>query len=194
MEAVRGQRSKSDSGGSCNGGQCGTMLPHQKCAWLLLENTVDSIRRVRSFLARLPLSPSEQALSPRPHCRIMRKLALAVLLLPLAACHSFTWTGHGTGLSAEQRQNGIKDVTALSNKYETETFFKDVRRRIDGRNNAFGRDLMAIQDFIDQYFWNYDANDPAVNYPSNTTKFEHFGRFTLITATSLPPVDELTSR
>jgi len=124
----------------------------------------------------------------------MRTFALALLLLPLAACSSFTWSGHGTGLTDEQKQNGLKDVTALSNKYETEAFFRDVRRRSDGRNNAFGRDLMAIQDFIDRHFWNYDPNDPSVNYPSSTTKFEHLGRFTLVTATSLPGVDEVTNR
>ena len=124
----------------------------------------------------------------------MRKFAFALVLLPLAACQNFTWTGHGTGLTEEQRNSGIKDVTALSNQYETESFFRGVRRRSDGRNNAFGRDLMAIQSFIDRHFWNYDENDPSVNYPSSTTKLEHIGRFTLVTATSLPGVDEITSR
>jgi hypothetical protein len=123
----------------------------------------------------------------------MRTFALA-LLLPLGACGSFTWAGHSTGLTDEQRKNGLKDVAALSSEYETQAFFRDVRHRSDGRNNAFGRDLMRIQDFIDKHFWNYDKDDPAVNYPSDTTKFEHFGRFLLVTATSLPPVDEVTDR
>ena len=125
----------------------------------------------------------------------MRKLAFAVLLLPLAACQSFTWSGHdNAGLSEEQRARGLKDITSLASAYETEAFFRDVRRRSDGRNNAFGRDLMAIQDFIDKHFWNYDKDDPAVNYPSDTTKLEHLGRFTLVTVTSLPGVDEITDR
>lgn len=124
----------------------------------------------------------------------MRKLALALTLLPLAACSSFTWHGHGTQLSDEQRRLGIKDADALASHYESATFFSDVRRRSDGRNNAFGRDLMKIQDFIDRHFWNYDVNDPYINYPSDTTKLEHLGRFTLVTATSIPGVDEITNR
>jgi glycogen synthase len=124
----------------------------------------------------------------------MQKLALAVLVLSLGACQSFSWRGHGSGLSSEQQALGLKDVTALSNQYETESFFRSVRRRNDGRNNAFGRDLMNIQDFIDRHFWNYDKNDPTVNYPSSTSKLEHLGRFGLVTATSLPPVDEITTR
>lgn len=124
----------------------------------------------------------------------MRNHALALLLLPLAACSSFGWEGRGGDLSADQKKRGLKDVTALSNDYETESFFKGVRRRSDGRNNAFGRDLAAITDFFDRHFWNYDANDPYVNYPSSTTKFEHIGRFGLNTVSSLPIVDELTSR
>ena len=124
----------------------------------------------------------------------MRTLALALCILPVAACSSFTWSGHGSGLNNEQRERGLQDVTALSNKYESEAFYREVRRRSDGRNNAFGRDLMMINDFIDRHFWNYDANDPAVNYPSDTTKFEHLGRWTLSTATMVPGFDEITTR
>ena len=124
----------------------------------------------------------------------MRKFALVLALLPFAACQSFTWRGHGSGLSSEQKDLGIKDITALSNEYETESFFRGVRRRQDGRNNAFGRDMMRIQDFIDRHFWNYDVNDPYVNFPSDTTKFEHFGRFLLASGSALPGVDEITNR
>ncbi|MCB9877177.1 MAG: hypothetical protein H6835_06190 [Planctomycetes bacterium] len=125
----------------------------------------------------------------------MRKLALVLALLPFAACSNLVnWEGQGAGLTREQKQRGIKDVAALANKYETETFFRNVRRRSDGRNNAFGRDLMAISDFIDRHFWNYNPNDPYVNYPSNTTKLEHIGRFGLMTASSMPLVDEVVNR
>lgn len=124
----------------------------------------------------------------------MRTIALALLLLPLAACSSFGWDGQGGNLSEEQKKRGIRDVASLSNEYETESFFRGVRRRSDGRNNAFGRDLAKISDFIDRTLWNYDANDPYVNYPSNTTKFEHVGRFGLTTVSGLPIVDELTNR
>jgi hypothetical protein len=123
----------------------------------------------------------------------MRKLALALVLLPLAACSTFGWES-GSTVTSEQQQRGIKDVTTLANKYETESWFRSVRRRSDGRNNAFGRDLMNISDFIDRHFWNYNANDPYINYPSNTTKLEHLGRFGLVTISSIPPIDEFTTR
>ena len=124
----------------------------------------------------------------------MRKFAFALALLPLGACSTFNWEGQGAGLTQEQQRRGIQDVTALANEYETQSFFRNLRRRSDGRNNAFGRDLMAISDFIDRNFWNYDPNDPYVNFPSNTTKFEHLGRFGLTTVSSLPLVDEITTR
>jgi hypothetical protein len=85
-------------------------------------------------------------------------------LLPLAACSSFGWEGQGAGLTPEQKKRGLKDVTALSNEYNSQQFFREVRRRSDGRNNAFGRDLMRISDFIDRHVWNYDVNDMYVNY------------------------------
>lgn len=124
----------------------------------------------------------------------MRQLALVLTLLPLAACSTFGWEGQGAGISQDQKNRGIKDVAALSSEYNSQAFFRDVRRRSDGRNNAFGRDLMSISDFIDRHFWNYNANDPYINYPSDTTKLEHIGRFGLMTASSLPLVDEVTNR
>jgi hypothetical protein len=124
----------------------------------------------------------------------MRKFALVLALLPMAACSTFGWNGQGAGLTKEQQARGIKDVTALVNDYETQTFFRSVRRRSDGRNNAFGRDLMSITNFMDRHVWNYDANDPYVNFPSRTTKLEHMGRFGLHTFSSLPLVDEVTTR
>ncbi|MBL8728743.1 MAG: hypothetical protein JNM25_09960 [Planctomycetes bacterium] len=124
----------------------------------------------------------------------MRQLALVLTLLPLAACSTFSWEGQGANLSKEQQQRGIKDVASLSSSYETQSFFRSVRRRSDGRNNAFGRDLMSVTDFLDRHLWNYDANDPYINFPSNTTKLEHMGRFGLTTVSSLPLVDEVTNR
>ena len=124
----------------------------------------------------------------------MRKLALALLLYPLAACSTFGWEGQGTRLTEEEKKRGLKEVATLNNDYDTQAFFSGLRRRSDGRNNAFGRDLMSISDFFDRHFWNYDVNDPSVNYPSNTTKFEHVGRFGLTVVSSVPGVDELTNR
>ena len=124
----------------------------------------------------------------------MRKFALVLALLPMAACSTFGWEGQGAGLTSEQKQRGIKDVAALANEYETESFFRSVRRRSDSRNNAFGRDLMSISSFMDRHLWNYDENDPYINFPSRTTKLEHTGRFMLNTAAGLPLVDEITTR
>jgi hypothetical protein len=124
----------------------------------------------------------------------MRKFAIVLALLPFAACSTFGWEGQGSSLTPEQQQRGIKDVAALSSDYETQSFFRSVRRRSDGRNNAFGRDLMSVSTFIDRHIWNYDANDPYINFPSNTTKLEHVGRFGLNTVTGLPLVDEITTR
>jgi hypothetical protein len=124
----------------------------------------------------------------------MRKLALALALLPLAACSTFGWEGQGAGVTKDQKNRGIKDPSALANEYNSQQFFREVRRRSDGRNNAFGRDMMAITDFMDRHLWNYNANDPYINYPSDTTKFEHLGRFGLMTLTSVPGVDEVVNR
>ena len=124
----------------------------------------------------------------------MRKIALVLALVPMAACSTFGWDGHGTSLTKEQQERGIQDVSALASNYETESFFRSVRRRGDGRNNAFGRDLLSISNFLDRHFWNYDVNDPYVNFPSDTTKVEHLGRFTLNTVAGLPFVDEVTTR
>ena len=126
----------------------------------------------------------------------MRKLAIVLTLLPLlGACKNFGWGGPNTStLTEEQKKHGIVDVATLANAHESQVFFTGVRQRSDGRNNAFGRDLDNIVNFWDRYFWNYDKDDPYVNYPSNTTKLEHVGRFGLTTLTTVPGVDEITKR
>jgi hypothetical protein len=124
----------------------------------------------------------------------MRKLALVLSFLPLAACSTFGWEGQGAGVTAEQRNRGIKDVAALKSEYNSQQFYREVRRRSDGRNNAFGRDLMAIQDFFDRHLWNYNANDPYINYPSDSTKLDHLGKFGVMQLSSVPGVDEVINR
>jgi hypothetical protein len=125
----------------------------------------------------------------------MRKFALVLTVLPLfAACQNFGWEGAGGGVSPEQKARGIQDVSALATAHETESYFRSVRRRSDGLNNAFGRDLGSMLDFWDRHFWNYDKNDPYVNYPSDTTRLEHLGRLGLTTVSSLPVVDDITRR
>lgn len=103
----------------------------------------------------------------------MRKLALVLLLLPV-----------------------LLPMTACStsSQYDSDVYFQNLRRRTDGMNNAFGRDLGKIQSFIDRYFWNYNANDPYVNYPSDTTKLDHTAAFLFGLVAPIPPVDEITTR
>lgn len=122
----------------------------------------------------------------------MRQFALVLSLLPLAACSSLGLDGKDTYRTSGDRE--IKSVSSLESRYQKNQFFGELRRRNDGRNNAFGRDLMAMQDFIDRHIWNYNQNDPYVNYRSNTTKIEHVGRFGLMQASSVPGVDEIVTR
>ena len=122
----------------------------------------------------------------------MRQFALVLSLLPLAACSSLGLDGKDTYRTSGDRE--IKPVSSLESRYQKNQFFGELRRRNDGRNNAFGRDLMAVQDFIDRHIWNYNQNDPYVNYRSNTTKIEHVGRFGLMQASSVPGVDEIVTR
>ncbi len=118
----------------------------------------------------------------------MRKLALALALLPMAACSSW-----GSGLTEEQRQRGIKPVSTLSSDYESKAFWTRLDQSADGRANAFGRDLRRVGDFFDRHFWNYDANDPYVNYPTDTTRLGHTGRAGASFASSLPVVGDVWS-
>jgi len=112
----------------------------------------------------------------------MRKLALVLALLPIAACSSW-----GSGLTPEQEAKGIKSVSALSSSYESGAFWTRVRQNSDGRSNAWGRDWRRIGDFFDRHLWNYDANDPYINYPTDTNRIDHLGR-TAVSAVSAVPV------
>jgi len=106
----------------------------------------------------------------------------------MAACTTF---GFGTTLTPEQRQLGIKSVDSLSSDYESGSFWTGVRQRNDGRANAFGRDMQSIQNFFDRHFWNYDINDPYINYPTDTGRMDHLGRFTVTTVASVPVVGDV---
>ena len=110
----------------------------------------------------------------------MRYLALLLLICCLPSC-SITWEGQGSGITKDQADRDIKDVSALASKYEAQTYFTDLRRRQSGRANAFGRDLRSIGVFIDRHFFNYSTDDPYVNYESDTGYADHLLRFTLST-------------
>jgi hypothetical protein len=122
----------------------------------------------------------------------MRQFALVLSLLPLAACSVFGLDGKDTHRSGGERE--IQSVSSLESRHQKNQFFGELRRRNDGRNNAFARDLNGIQDFIDRHIWNYNQNDPYVNYSSNQTKLGHVGRFGLMQASSVPGVDEIVTR
>jgi hypothetical protein len=122
----------------------------------------------------------------------MRTFALVIALLPLGACSWFGLDGKSSYRESGDRE--IKSVSSLERTHKRNQFFGDLRRRNDGRNNAFGRDLMAIQDFIDRHVWNYNQNDPYVNYSNDTTKLGHVGRFGLMQASTVPGVDEIVTR
>ncbi len=117
----------------------------------------------------------------------MRKLAFVLALLPMAACSM------GSGLTSEQQARGIKSVAALSSAYESGAYWTSLRQSADGRSNAFGRDLRKVGDFFDRHFWNYDGNDPYVNYPSDTTRIGHMGRFGMSAVSSFPIVGDVVS-
>ncbi|MFN6196140.1 MAG: hypothetical protein ACK5BN_20195, partial [Planctomycetota bacterium] len=114
----------------------------------------------------------------------MRTFALVLALLPLGACSWFGLDGKSSYRESGDRE--IKSVSSLERTHKRNQFFGELRRRNDGRNNAFGRDLMAIQDFIDRHVWNYNQNDPYVNYSNDTTKLGHVGRFGLMQASTVP--------
>jgi hypothetical protein len=122
----------------------------------------------------------------------MRQFALVLSLLPLAACSVLGLDGKDTYRGGSERE--IQSVSSLESRHQKNKFFGELRRRNDGRNNAFARDLMGIQDFIDRHVWNYNQNDPYVNYSNNQTKLGHVGRFGLMQASSVPGVDEIVTR
>lgn len=110
----------------------------------------------------------------------MRTLALLLSICCFPAC-SITWEGQGSGITKDQAERDIKDISALNSKYEAQEYFTDLRRRQSGRSNAFGRDLRSIGVFIDRHFFNYAENDPYVNYETDTNYVDHLLRFTLST-------------
>ena len=110
----------------------------------------------------------------------MRTLALLLTICCFSAC-SISWTGQGSGITPDQADRDIKDVSALASQYESATYFSDLNRRQSGRANAFGRDLRSIGVFVDRHFFNYSETDPYVNFETDTSYLDHLLRFTLTT-------------
>ncbi len=103
--------------------------------------------------------------------RILSVVTLAFL------CGSCKWEGAGSGVTEKEYQVGLRDVDSLVAEYESKRYWADIRRRRDGRSNAFGRDLDRIVQTIDRSFLNYSWSDPYVNYKTETGALERFGRF-----------------
>ena len=106
----------------------------------------------------------------------MRILAPILILCLLSSC--ITWRGAGIStLSDDQRARGIQDVETMAGNYQTSKYWRDVRRRYNGRSNAVGRGFAQIQATFDRHFWNYSVDDPYVNYESSLTPGDHLLRF-----------------
>ena len=116
----------------------------------------------------------------------MRKLALVLALLPMTACSTV-----GGGITQEQSDRGIQSVAALSSRYESGAYWTSLRQSADGRSNAWKRDFGQIGDFFDRHLWNYDANDPYVNYPTDNTRVGHTGRTGLAMVSALPVAGDI---
>jgi hypothetical protein len=121
-----------------------------------------------------------------------RLLSLAPLVL-LAACQSFTWKGQSAP-SADEMARGVKDLPSLTTAYETDKFFSGVRTRMDGRSNAFSRDMDNIIATIDRHFFNYSADDPYVNFPTQYSILDHSLRTGVRLVTPMPLVQEAMRR
>ncbi|MEZ5965798.1 MAG: hypothetical protein R3F56_18325 [Planctomycetota bacterium] len=121
-------------------------------------------------------------------------VALSASLALLASCSSFTWKGRSSDVNAADATRGLKDVPTLTSEYETAKFFSGLRRRMDGRSNAFGRDLDNITATIDRHFFNYSADDPYVNFPTEYGPVDHSLRSMVKTVTPMPLAQDLMRR
>lgn len=121
-------------------------------------------------------------------------LALSASVALLASCSSFTWRGQASEASAADASRGLKDMATLTTDYETEKFFAGVRRRMDGRSNAFSRDLDNITATLDRHFFNYSTDDPYVNFPTEYGPVDHTLRTAVKTVTPLPLTQDLMRR
>jgi hypothetical protein len=121
-------------------------------------------------------------------------LALSVSFTFLTACSAFTWQGQRSSVSPADASRGLKDLPTLTQEYETAKFFTGVRRRMDGRANAFGRDLDNITALVDRHFFNYSADDPYVNFPTEYGPVDNSLRSMVKIMTPMPLAQDLMRR
>lgn len=121
----------------------------------------------------------------------MSKLhALAIVSLALLSSCAFSWKGQSSEVSAQDASRGLKDVPTLTKQYETQKLFAGLRRRMDGRSNAFARDMDSIVSTLDRHMFNYSADDPYVNFPTEYSILDHSLRTAVKVVTPLPLVQE----
>jgi hypothetical protein len=121
-------------------------------------------------------------------------VALFASLALLTSCSSFSWKGQGSEVTPADASRGLKDVPTLTKDYETQKFFAGVRRRMDGRSNAFSRDLDNITATIDRHLFNYSVDDPYVNFPTEYDILDHSMRTAVKTVTPMPLGQEVMRR
>ncbi len=121
----------------------------------------------------------------------MSKLhAFAIVPLALLTSCAFSWKGQSSEVSAQDASRGLKDVPTLSKQYETQKFFSGLRRRMDGRSNAFARDMDNIIATADRHLFNYSADDPYVNFPTEYSILDHSMRTAVKFVTPMPLMQE----
>ncbi|HLU40554.1 MAG TPA: hypothetical protein VK081_14310 [Planctomycetota bacterium] len=121
-------------------------------------------------------------------------LALSATLALFASCSTFTWRGQASDSGMADPSRGLKDMATLSSEYETEKFFAGIRRRMDGRSNAFSRDLDSITATIDRHLFNYSVDDPYVNFPTEYGPIDNTLRSAVKTVAPLPVTQDLMRR
>lgn len=95
---------------------------------------------------------------------MMRRLAKTALLGALllgVSCQDFSWTGRSGQVDEEAAARGVKDVESLEREYETQRFWANQRRNMDGRWRALGNGLERVGDTFDRHFFNYPRPKPA---------------------------------
>ena len=113
----------------------------------------------------------------------MRILAPILALVLLGACQSFSWTGE-----PGDPDSGLANVGAMAGQYETESYWRNHRRSIDGLTNALSRDLGGITATFARHFMNYSATDPYVNYETENGYLREVGKWAVSFTNTVIPI------
>ncbi|MBK8977919.1 MAG: hypothetical protein IPM29_18590 [Planctomycetes bacterium] len=97
----------------------------------------------------------------------MRKLALILPVLAGALALGACQSSEASKSSASELT--VADVARMESDYAHERSWSKLRHTIDGRTNAFDRDLGSVWSTINRHFFNYSADDPYVNFETDET-------------------------